>query len=181
MTEETQKFPREVVLAAVSQTFSVPLAALTSQSKLTQIVRARFAAMWLIRELTAKATLKRIAISVGATDHTTALHGLVRAREFIDLYEDFRTKVDAARRMVLASAAGERPRPFVPVTGQQPKKAKRPPAAILAAPSTKRVKAPAPSVALPTREPIEVIEMRRSVAMADQQFARLLKAQRALG
>ena len=176
-----QKFAREVILAAVSQAFLISVAEMTSQSRLSTAVRARYAAIWLMREIGRPATLKQMARAVGAEDHTTVLHGLVRAREFMDRYEDFRTRLDAARQTVLASATGERQRPFVPVTGQQPKKAKRPPAAILAAPSTKRVKAPAPSVALPTREPIEVIEMRRSVAMADQQFARLLKAQRALG
>lgn len=180
MTEDTKKFSTETILAAVSRAFLVSLSQLTSSSKLTPTARARFAAMWLLREMGPPMTLKKIAEALGAKDHTTALNGLVRARECMDRYDDFRMRLGAARQMVLASATDGRPQAFEPVMVRRVLKGKRPPEATHAAQGTKRNIAPATNVVVPLREPAEVIEMRRSVAMADRQFARLLKnAQRA--
>lgn len=75
--------------------FNSSFRAIMSESRSPSVVRARFAAIYLAEKLK-KLSTTDLARRFARSDHTTVIHALKRAREFIRLEPDFAAKVDAA-------------------------------------------------------------------------------------
>jgi hypothetical protein len=75
--------------------FQSSFRAIMSESRSPSVVRARFAAIYLAEKLK-KLSTTDLARRFARQDHTTVIHALKRAREFIRLEPDFAAKVDAA-------------------------------------------------------------------------------------
>ncbi len=65
----------QAILEAVSEYYSVPLAAITGKSRAKQIAEARHIGMYLLRE-DAELALKQIGLLLGHRDHSTVIHGV---------------------------------------------------------------------------------------------------------
>lgn len=72
--------PSATILASVASEFAVTPDQLTGQCRDVPLVRARHAAIFLIRELTSL-SLWQIGRKIGNRDHTTILHGIARTTE----------------------------------------------------------------------------------------------------
>lgn len=75
--------------------FNSSFRAIMSESRSPSVVRARFAAIYLAEKLK-KLSTTDLARRFARQDHTTVIHALKRAREFILLEPDFAARVDAA-------------------------------------------------------------------------------------
>jgi hypothetical protein len=75
--------------------FNSSFRAIMSESRSPSVVRARFAAIYLAEKLK-KLSTTDLARRFARSDHTTVIHALKRAREFMRLEPDFAAKVDAA-------------------------------------------------------------------------------------
>ena len=67
----------QAILEAVSEYYSVPLAAITGKSRAKQIAEARHIGMYLLRE-DAELALKQIGLLLGHRDHSTVIRGVQR-------------------------------------------------------------------------------------------------------
>jgi hypothetical protein len=91
------------ILVACAEAFGVGINEIVSPRKPRRISRARQAAMWLAHELTAL-SLPQIGRAIGGRDHTTILHGVRRADEWIEADDiDFIGKLERARAILLSA------------------------------------------------------------------------------
>lgn len=89
-------YPTVIDIQKVTATaFQSSFRAIMSESRSPSVVRARFAAIYLAEKLK-KLSTTDLARRFARSDHTTVIHALKRAREFIRLEPDFAAKVDAA-------------------------------------------------------------------------------------
>lgn len=91
MPAENARMKRLVEMAAV--TFNVPPATITGPIRSRKYVQARFAVMWVAREVFALST-PVIGRALGNRDHSTVLAGLSRCEEWRDADPDYREITD---------------------------------------------------------------------------------------
>lgn len=84
----------DLILESVSAISGISRRDLVSKRKPEKTVRARLAVYWLARELTGL-TSGQIGLALGDRDHSTILHGMVRADELRAADAEFRHVSDA--------------------------------------------------------------------------------------
>lgn len=88
----------ETVVAAVSAVFKISRADLFSHRRLEFVVRARFAAFYVIRELSVPNRISSLVITryFGKKDHGTVLSGLASCRNWMETEGIYRHQVEQA-------------------------------------------------------------------------------------
>ena len=92
----------EAVIRAVCINHGVTRKELLSTSRAMHSVRARWSAMFVLRQV-AGWSLPRIALSLRRKDHTTVMNGLKRVEDHMRVDADFRDAVGRVRLAVLAT------------------------------------------------------------------------------
>lgn len=88
------------IVSAAALVFEVPADAIRGTARDNRTVRARFAAIWTIRDLRPDLSLRQISTAVGRRDHNTILYALRRAAEWRDQDDLFRRDADRVRTIV---------------------------------------------------------------------------------
>lgn len=94
-----------VIVGAAAAVFEVPADAIRGTARDKRTVRARFAAIWTIRDLQPDLSLRQISAAVGRRDHNTILYALRRAAEWRD--QDAMFRRDADRVRLIATSADD--------------------------------------------------------------------------
>lgn len=90
---------------AVETAFHVPVRLQRSPARDRRTAFARFATMWLARRYFG-ISYPRIGAFLGRRDHTTVMHGVVRATEMRESDDDFRSCLNAAQRFLSQNEIG---------------------------------------------------------------------------
>lgn len=85
------------VQRAVASYYSIRMSALSSASRVKDVMRARHVAMYLAKEMTT-ASLMDIGKKFGGRDHTTVLHAVRKVSKMLDEDMDCRTEIAAIKR-----------------------------------------------------------------------------------
>lgn len=102
------KITRRAVAELTAKAFDTNLKILCSTSRSREHTKARFAVWYLVKEFRPEASLKELGRLLDK-DHTTVIHGLVRAKEFAELNREFADRLHQARRMIAQWRPGEAP------------------------------------------------------------------------
>lgn len=92
------------VLDATAEIFGVNKSMLTGRGRARRLAIPRFAFYYAVRETTGL-SLPTIGLAMGGRDHTSVMHGLNRASEFIREDADFAVKVERLVDFAAAKAA----------------------------------------------------------------------------
>ena len=85
----------EKVLEAIEGAFHVAQESLTGSRRRRDLVVARHAAMYIMREHL-KLSVSEIGRAMGGKNHATVIHGIRRVNDYLESVEGFRAKVEAA-------------------------------------------------------------------------------------
>ena len=102
MTERPEpKIPRRIILNAVAMVFDFKIEQITGSSRDCRLVRARFAACHMMRDMTGS-TFPEIGRTLGDRDHSTMLHAYRRATGWLADGGEFARRYEAAKLKVVS-------------------------------------------------------------------------------
>lgn len=109
------KLTRRIIAGITANVFETNLEALAGRSRAPRHCKARYAIWFLVKEIMPVTSLSALGDMVGGKDHSTVLHGLVRAKEFLATDPNFQTRIEKARKAIAQwrPEACVRPEPIV--------------------------------------------------------------------
>lgn len=96
---ETPRIPRRTIAALTAEAFGTTLPVLCGQSRNRNVCQYRFAVWHLVRELRPNTSLAELG-NLLEKDHTTAIHGLRRAKELVSTDAEFAAGIERARKAI---------------------------------------------------------------------------------
>lgn len=100
MSATHPQLTRKTIVGLTGKVFDVSVDEILSVRKLRKIVQARYAAALMIREFIPTASQMHVALAIGMTDHTSAMHALVRGATWARNVKDFADKLEASRQAI---------------------------------------------------------------------------------